>query len=82
MAGEGTKKAPSLVDIRNDKAWPPDKMTEQILDGGDKMPPFRDSLSDDEIAQIVAFLRARHRPVAPPLPNGAAPPPPPGPGGP
>ena len=74
--GEGTKKAPALLMIREDKAWTAEKMTEQILDGGDKMPPFRDSLSDDEIAQIVAYLRAKHRPVAPPLPNGAAPPPP------
>jgi len=82
QGGAGTKKAPSLVDIRKDKAWPPEKITEQILDGGDKMPPFRDSLSDDEIAQLVSYLRARHRPVAPPLPNGAEPPPPPGPGGP
>ena len=74
--GEGTKKAPALLMIREDKAWTAEKMTEQILDGGDKMPPFRDSLSDDEIAQIVAYLRAKHRPVAPPLPNGASPPPP------
>lgn len=80
--GVGTKKAPSLVDIRKDKAWPPDKITEQILDGGDRMPPFRDSLSDEEIAQLVSYLRAKHRPVAPPLPNGAEPPPPAAPGGP
>jgi mono/diheme cytochrome c family protein len=74
--GVGTKKAPSLVKIREDKTWPPDKITEQILDGGDKMPPFRDSLSDQEIAQVVAYLRAKHRPVPPPLPEGAEPPPP------
>lgn len=80
--GVGTKKAPSLVNIRNDKAWSPDKITNQILDGGDKMPPFRDSLSDEEIAKIVAYLRAKHRPVPPPLPAGAAPAPPPSPGGP
>jgi mono/diheme cytochrome c family protein len=76
--GVGTQKAPSLMKIREDKAWPPDKITEQILDGGDKMPPFRDSLSDEEIAQIIEYLRAKHRPVPPPLPNGAAPPPPAG----
>lgn len=72
--GVGTQKAPSLLKIREDKTWPPDKITEQILDGGDKMPPFRDSLSDEEIAQIIDYLRAKHRPVPPPLPEGAAPP--------
>jgi len=77
VGGIGTKKAPSLVDIRKDHAWPPQKMTEQILDGGDQMPPFRDSLNDEEIANIVAYLRAKHRPVPPPLPGGASPAPPP-----
>lgn len=65
----GTKKAPSLADVRNDKAWTPDKMTDQILNGGQKMPPFRESLSDEEIAQLVAFLRAKKRP---PVPAGEA----------
>jgi mono/diheme cytochrome c family protein len=63
---EGTKKAPALAAIRNDKSWPPEKMTDQILNGGPKMPPFRDSLSDEEIAQLVAFLRAREHPAPPP----------------
>lgn len=72
--GVGTKKAPSLVDIGKDKAWPPAKMTDQILNGGEKMPPFRESLSDEEIARLVAYLRAKNRPVAPP---SATPPPPP-----
>jgi mono/diheme cytochrome c family protein len=40
-------------------------MTEQILNGGKKMPPYRDSLSDDEIAQLVAYLRAKDRPTPP-----------------
>jgi mono/diheme cytochrome c family protein len=63
---QGTKKAPALADIRNDKAWPPEKMTDQILNGGQKMPPFRDALSDEEIAQLVAFLRAKDHPTPPP----------------
>ena len=62
----GTKKAPALADIRNDKTWPAAKMTDQILNGGLKMPPFRDSLSDEEIAQLVAFLRAKEHPAPPP----------------
>ncbi len=62
----GTKKAPALpTTLRKDKQWTPQAMTTQILDGGKKMPPFRDSLTDEEVAQIVAFLRAKHRPVAP-----------------
>ncbi len=62
----GTKKAPALAEIRNDKNWPAAKMTDQILSGGQKMPPFRDSLSDEEIAQLVAFLRAKDHPAPPP----------------
>lgn len=71
-AGEGTKKAPSLADIRADKAWPPEKITDQILNGGKKMPPFRDSLSDEEIAQLVAYLRAKNRPAPPAAEEGSA----------
>ena len=69
---EGTKKAPALADIRNDKAWPAEKMTDHILNGGEKMPPFRDSLSDDEIAQLIAYLRSSNRPT-PPADSGAPP---------
>lgn len=66
--GEGTQKAPSLVNIRTNKVWTVAKMTDQILNGGEKMPPFADSLSDPEIAQIVTYLRAKKRPVPPPVP--------------
>lgn len=67
---EGNKKGPALADIRDDKEWPPERLTKQIMDGGQKMPPFADSLTDQEIAQLVAFLRAKDRPAPPP----AAPP--------
>jgi len=63
---EGNKKGPALADIRNDPAWPPEKITKQITDGGQKMPPFGESLTDQEIAQLVAFLRAKDRPAPPP----------------
>jgi mono/diheme cytochrome c family protein len=63
---EGTKKAPSLADIRNQKEWTNEKITAQLLDGGQKMPPFRESLSDEEIQQLIAFLRAKNRPTPPP----------------
>lgn len=63
---EGSKKAPPLADIRKDKVWTPAKMTDQILNGGQKMPPFADSLTDQDVAQIVAYLRAKRRPLPPP----------------
>ena len=63
---EGTKKAPALAEIRKQKAMTNEKITTQILDGGTKMPPFRESLSDEEIQQLIAFLRSKNRPVPPP----------------
>jgi mono/diheme cytochrome c family protein len=66
VGGVGGKKGPVLTDIRTDKLWPPAKITKQILEGGQKMPPFSDSLTEKEIAQLVAYLRAKHRPVPPP----------------
>jgi mono/diheme cytochrome c family protein len=68
VGGIGTKKAPSLVDLRKDKLWTPARITSQILNGGQKMPPFSDSVTDEEAAQLVAYLRAKHRPVPPPGP--------------
>ena len=65
-SGVGTQKAPALVNIRGNKTWTPEKITQQILNGGKKMPPFSDSLSDPEVAQIVAYLRSKHPPVPPP----------------
>jgi len=71
--GVGGKKAPPLTSLRTDKAWPPAKITAQIMNGGQKMPPFGDSLTDAQIAQLVAYLRAKNRPIPPPAP--AQPPP-------
>lgn len=73
----GTQKGPSLAAIDKDKQWTPAKITNQILNGGQKMPPFADSVTDEEAAQLVAYLRARHRPVPPP--PAPEPPPPPDP---
>jgi mono/diheme cytochrome c family protein len=64
----GNKKGPALADIRNDPAWPPEKIAKQIKDGGAKMPPFGESVTDQEIAQLVAYLRAKDRPAPPPAP--------------
>ncbi len=71
--GIGGKKAPALTGLPKDKVWTPAKMTDQILNGGQKMPPFADSLSDPEVAQIVAYLRAKHKPIPPPASTAPAP---------
>jgi len=63
---KGNKKGPALDDIRTDPAWPPEKITKQITDGGQKMPPFGETLTDPEVAQLVTFLRAKDRPAVPP----------------
>jgi mono/diheme cytochrome c family protein len=72
--GVGGKRAPSLLDLRKNKLWPPEKLTGQILDGGQKMPPFRDSLTDSEVAELVAYLRAKSRPAPAPAATPAPPP--------
>lgn len=63
--GAGGKRGPDLSGLRTDKLWPAEKIKQQIVNGGSKMPPFGDSLSGEEIGQLVAYLRAKHRPVAP-----------------
>ncbi|HET7102788.1 MAG TPA: cytochrome c [Terracidiphilus sp.] len=68
---QGKKNVPSIANIRKDKSWTPERITGQILHGGKKMPPFADSLTDQDISDLVAFLRARHRP-APPATASAA----------
>ena len=75
VGGTGGKKGPDLSGLRTDRLWTPDKITHQILNGGQKMPPFGDSVTDQEIAQLIAYLRAKHRPVPPPSPSAAPPPP-------
>jgi mono/diheme cytochrome c family protein len=64
-AAAGTSKGPSLADVRKSMKTP--QIIDQITNGGQKMPAFSDSLSNDEILQLVAFLRAKHRPVVPPV---------------
>lgn len=71
-AGVGGKKGPSLSSLPKDKKWTPAKMTDQILNGGQKMPPFSDSLTDQQVAQIVAYLRTKRKPV-PPLSQASKP---------
>jgi mono/diheme cytochrome c family protein len=66
---EGTKKAPAIAEIRKKKHWTDERITNRILNGeGKKMPPFRDSLSQEQIQQLIAYLRAENRPTPPPAP--------------
>lgn len=67
-AGQGAKKGPALTDVWKDKTWTNEKITNQILNGGQKMPPFQDSVSDDEVKDLIAWLRAKNKPVPPPAP--------------
>lgn len=56
-AGAGTERAPSLRGVssrRNDE-----QIRRQIHDGGQMMPPFGEALTEDEIAQLSAFLQAK-----------------------
>jgi mono/diheme cytochrome c family protein len=64
--GQGAKKGPSLTDVWKDKTWTNEKITNQILNGGQKMPPFRDSVTDEEVTDLIAWLRAKKKPVPPP----------------
>jgi cytochrome c553 len=71
--GKGTKKGPDLTGLPKDKLWTPAKITSQILDGGQKMPPFSDSVTDEEAAQLVAYLRSTNKPELPPAPPSKQP---------
>ncbi len=62
----GTKKAPALTGLPKDKTWTPEKITNQILNGGQKMPPFRESVTDEDITDLIAYLRAKNKPVPAP----------------
>jgi mono/diheme cytochrome c family protein len=66
---QGTQKGPSLANVR--KTMKPAQISAQIENGGQKMPSFSDSLSHDEVAQLVAWLRAKHRPAPDPVPTPA-----------
>jgi mono/diheme cytochrome c family protein len=65
-AGQGTKKGPDLAGLWKDKTWTTGKITDQIMNGGQKMPPFRESVTDDEATDLIAWLRAKNKPAPPP----------------
>ncbi|MDB4957963.1 MAG: hypothetical protein JWO36_5532 [Myxococcales bacterium] len=55
--GTGTKRAPALA-TRVPKLTD-DQLRTVILEGRGKMPAWRKHLTDDEVAQLTVFLRAR-----------------------
>src|SRR5258708_4709552 len=66
VGGVGSKKAPPLIGLPKDKTWTPERITGQILNGGQKMPPFRESVTDEDVTNLIAYLRAKNKPVPPP----------------
>jgi mono/diheme cytochrome c family protein len=66
---EGTKKGPRLAEIRNKKHWTDERITGRILNGAGKMPSFRESLSENQIQQLIGYLRADNRPASLPAPQ-------------
>jgi mono/diheme cytochrome c family protein len=73
-AGIGGEIGPDLQMVR--KRMTASAMVKQISDGGQAMPAFRDSLSTEEIDDLVAYLRAKrklvrlpHKPVPPADPS-------------
>ena len=69
--GQGTDKAPALRDLR--KKLASDKITDQIVRGGQGMPAFGDSLKAEEVEDLVAFLRAKKW-ITPPSVSSSTPP--------
>ncbi len=57
-AAQGGEIGPSLLDAG--KRLKPDAIRSQIHDGGKVMPAFAEILSDDQIADLVTYLRTLH----------------------
>ncbi len=53
-----------------------EQIAHQIHDGGMSMPSFANSLTDPEIQDLVAYLRAKRKFVKVPAPAHPTPPPP------
>ena len=65
-AGQGTEKAPSLANVGTTRK--PAEIANQIQNGGKTMPAFKTALTPDELSNVIAYLRAKHRPIPPPPP--------------
>jgi len=71
-AGVGGGKGPDLQLVR--KRLTKDQITLQIHNGGLEMPAFKDTLTDPQIQDLVAYLRARRKFVKVAAAPPAAPP--------
>ena len=51
-------KAPRLIDAEYiQETFSDDEIVQAIIDGTDKMPPQRNKVSDEEIKEIIKYLR-------------------------
>jgi mono/diheme cytochrome c family protein len=71
-AGVGGGKGPDLQLVR--KRMNKDEITHQIHDGGMSMPAFANSLTDPQIQDLVAYLRAKRKLIPVPATPHPAPP--------
>ena len=71
-AGVGGGRGPDLQLVR--KRMDKEQISHQIHDGGMSMPSFANSLTDSEIQDLVAYLRAKRKFVK--VPAAPQPPPP------
>jgi mono/diheme cytochrome c family protein len=73
-AGVGGGRGPDLQLVR--KRMNKEQIARQIHDGGMSMPSFANSLTDSEIEDLVAYLRAKRKFIRVPEAPRPAPPPP------
>jgi len=73
-AGVGGGRGPDLQLVR--KRMDEEQIAHQIHDGGMSMPSFANSLTDPEIQDLVAYLRAKRKFVKIPAASHPTPPPP------
>lgn len=60
----GALKVPNLKD-RHARTLTDDEITRQIFDGGKGMPPFKYTLTDEQIQELVRFVRHQLQSSAP-----------------
>ncbi len=64
--GVNGDRAPDLQEVR--KRMNAAEIANQIRNGGKGMPPFGDQLSDQQVADLVAYLRTKRKFIIPPPP--------------
>jgi mono/diheme cytochrome c family protein len=64
--GVNGDRAPDLQKVRD--RMDSTMIAKQIREGGKGMPPFGDQLSDQEVSDLVAYLRTKRKVIVPPPP--------------